>query len=92
MLEGTSHQCLAVSGVFVGQILSVARADDLLRWIVPKHPGRKCNVRGVRFQGLRKQVENQTLRLRDAAFLQRFSHELDVSVVPTWVWPIGQNR
>ena len=64
--------------MFVGQILAIAGADDLFCGIMAEQPSRKCDACRVRFQGARRQIDDQPFRLTRAAFLERCGQQIDV--------------
>ena len=62
-IQLTPHERSAISGMFVGQFLPIASADDLLRGVVAQEPGWEGYACSVRFQSSRWQIDDQTLRL-----------------------------
>ena len=46
-IERGCHECAAIPGVLVGEILAIARADNLFARIVAKQPSREHHARSM---------------------------------------------
>ena len=70
--------------MLVGEVLGIARADDLRAGIVSEEPGGKGDGGAVRFERARRHVDDQARGLAAPAGFEFGGDELDV--------PVGQKR
>ena len=64
--------------MLIRQVLTIAGTDDLLGWILPKKPGSEGHAHGNRFQGTRRQINNEPLGTTQPAIFKPCSQQLDI--------------
>ena len=80
LIEGAHHQCSAIPGKLISQILAIAGADDLGFWNVAEQKGGKGHAGTMGLEGARRQIDDQPPALSLETGLQFRRHHLDVRI------------